>query len=163
MPDDVHSIGREMCSIGYTKSDILSLLLCLYFTHIMCSLRMGLVSRIKGPPFHGDKILYHDASPRFLSCHWFLCTSLSYSCMHYEIPYNCIIYLSLGLMYHDLWIRVVKACGHYFSWYIGWKPIRKFRSRFRMDGSAVCTWDTIPRTTWKSIHMHVCAHISCIL
>ena len=26
--------------------------------------RMGLVSEIKGTPFHGDKILYHDASPR---------------------------------------------------------------------------------------------------
>ena len=25
---------------------------------------MGLVSRIKGTPFHGDKILNHDASPR---------------------------------------------------------------------------------------------------
>ena len=25
---------------------------------------MGLVSQIKGPPFHGDKIIYHDASPR---------------------------------------------------------------------------------------------------
>ena len=46
-----------MCSIGYTKSDISSLLLCLYFMHIICSLRMGLVSRIKGTPFHGDKIL----------------------------------------------------------------------------------------------------------
>ena len=32
------------------------------------------------------------------------------------------------------------------SQYIGWKPRRKFRSRFRMDGSAVCTWDTISRT-----------------
>ena len=26
--------------------------------------RMGLVNRIKGTPFHGDKILNHDASPR---------------------------------------------------------------------------------------------------
>ena len=30
--------------------------------------------------------------------------------------------------------------------YIGWKPRRKFRSRIRMDGSAVCTRDTTPRT-----------------
>ena len=30
--------------------------------------------------------------------------------------------------------------------YIRWKPGRKFRSRIRMDGSAVCTWDTTPRT-----------------
>ena len=30
--------------------------------------------------------------------------------------------------------------------YIGWKPGRKFRSRIRMDGSAVCTRDTTPRT-----------------
>ena len=34
----------------------LRLLLSL-FMHIMCLLRIGLVSRIKGPPFHGDKIL----------------------------------------------------------------------------------------------------------
>ena len=31
-------------------------------------------------------------------------------------------------------------------WYIGWKPGRKFRSRIQMDGSAVCTRDTTPRT-----------------
>ena len=31
-------------------------------------------------------------------------------------------------------------------WYIEWKPGRKFRSRIRMDGSAVCTRDTTPRT-----------------
>ena len=30
--------------------------------------------------------------------------------------------------------------------YIEWKPGRKFRSRIRMDGSAVCTRDTTPRT-----------------
>ena len=30
--------------------------------------------------------------------------------------------------------------------YIGWKPGRKFRSRIRMDSSAVCTRDTTPRT-----------------
>ena len=33
----------------------------------------------------------------------------------------------------------------YFG-YIGWKPGRKFRSRLRMDGSAVCTRDTTPPT-----------------
>ena len=27
------------------------------FMHITCSLRMGLVNRIKGTPLHGDKIL----------------------------------------------------------------------------------------------------------
>ena len=39
-------------------------------------------------------------------------------------------------------------CGTYFFLfgYIGWKPGRKFRSRIRMDGSAVCTRDTTPRT-----------------
>ena len=31
-------------------------------------------------------------------------------------------------------------------WYIGWKPGRKFRGRIWMDGSAVCTRDTTPRT-----------------
>ena len=32
--------------------------LCYYaFTFIVCSSRMGLVNRIKGTPFHGDKIL----------------------------------------------------------------------------------------------------------
>ena len=38
-------------------------------------------------------------------------------------------------------------CGTYFFLfgYIGWKPGRKFRSRIRMDGSAVCTRDTTPR------------------
>ena len=34
--------------------------------------------------------------------------------------------------------------------YIGWKPGRKFRSRIRMDGSAVCTRDTTPRTKMGS-------------
>ena len=35
-------------------------------------------------------------------------------------------------------------------WYIGWKPGRKFHSRIRMDGSAVCTKDTTPRTEMGS-------------
>ena len=40
------------------------------------------------------------------------------------------------------------TCGTYLFrfGYIGWKSGRKFRSRIRMDGSAVCTWDTTPRT-----------------
>ena len=42
-------------------------------------------------------------------------------------------------------------------WYIGWKPGRKFRSRIRMDGSAVCTRDTTPRTkTGLSVDPHLC-------
>ena len=45
-------------------------------------------------------------------------------------------------------------------WYIGWKPRRKFRSRIRMDGSAVCTRDTTPRTKngvkmWTRFFCHV--------
>ena len=35
---------------------------------------------------------------------------------------------------------------HRLSRYIGWKPGRKFHSRFRMDGSIICTRDTTPRT-----------------
>ena len=33
-----------------------------------------------------------------------------------------------------------------FLWYIRWKPGHKFRSRIKMNGSAVCTCDTTPRT-----------------
>ena len=41
--------------------------------------------------------------------------------------------------------------------YIEWKPGRKFRSRIRMDGSAVCTRDTTPRTkTGLSVDPHLC-------
>ena len=41
--------------------------------------------------------------------------------------------------------------------YIGWKPGRKFRSRIRMDGSAVCTRDITPRTkTGLSVDPHLC-------
>ena len=41
--------------------------------------------------------------------------------------------------------------------YIEWKPGRKFRSRIRMDGSAVCTRDTTPRTeTRLSVDPHLC-------
>ena len=49
--------------------------------------------------------------------------------------------------------------GTHFSrfGYIGWKPGRKFRSRIRMDGSAVCTRDTTPRTeTRLSVDPHLC-------
>ena len=39
--------------------------------------------------------------------------------------------------------------------YIGWKPGRKFRSLIRMDGSAVCTRDTTPRTkTGLNMDLH---------
>ena len=41
--------------------------------------------------------------------------------------------------------------------YIGWKPGRKFRSRIRMDGSAVYTRDTTPRTKMGlSVDPHLC-------
>ena len=49
--------------------------------------------------------------------------------------------------------------GHTFFrfGYIGWKPGRKFRSRIRMDGSAVCTRDTTPRTEMRlSVDPHLC-------
>ena len=37
-------------------------------------------------------------------------------------------------------------CLFFSLGYIGWKPGRQFQSRFRMDGSVVCTQDTIPHT-----------------
>ena len=38
----------------------------------------------------------------------------------------------------------------YLLQYIEWKPGRKFRSRILMDGSSVCTRDTMPRTAWET-------------
>ena len=50
----------EEVKILYHDASPRRVFLCLLlslFMHIICLLRMGLVSRVKGPPFHGDKNL----------------------------------------------------------------------------------------------------------
>ena len=95
-------------------------------------------------------------------------------CLNYLHPYCFCLFNSLELFYllsltpkntrlgsnHAPSCVLPKGviCVTYFSrfGYIGWKPGRKFRSRIRMDGSAVCTRDTTPRTkTGLSVDPHL--------
>ena len=73
----------------------------------------------------------------FIAHHWLflICSPLRASDGYSIMP--CRVFSNRGYIWDALFIPF---------WYIGWKPGCKFRSRIRMDGSAVCTRDTTPRS-----------------
>ena len=104
----------------------------------------------------------------FLSVCSFCLAYLHLYCFYLFVQFALLVYLlSLTPKSTRLGFNHVPSCvpqkklyaGHTFFHfgYIGWKPGRKFLSRIRMDGSAVCTQDTTPRTeTRLSVDPYLC-------
>ena len=64
----------------------------------------------------------------------------------FRFIYLFLIYNCMRVVWGMIWLLDERdMCS--LLWYIGWKPGRKFHSRFWMDGSMVCTRVTLPRTT----------------
>ena len=122
-------------------------------TWAFCFISVRTRSRTPYEREHSVAFPFERVYERYTNAH-----TLNWVCPIVYMP-NCLLvdlsYVSM-LMYYNSYVYVMIAFEYCSLRYIGWKPRRKCRSRFRMDGSAVCTWATIPRTAWEDAHVCAC-------
>ena len=122
-------------------------------TRAFCSISVRTRLRTLLEREHSVSFPFERVYERYTNVH-----TLNWVCLIMFMPNSFLVDLSYAnmLMYYNSYVYVMIAFEYCSLRYIGWKPKRKFRSRFRMDGSAVCTWATIPRTAWEDAHVCAC-------